>query len=248
MRWSVVGVVLLLGAASVAWPDPLRRLRTLNLPALRTTHRTHALLHGRAGALPLRLRGLLGLLAGSLIVLVVPTGWGPWVGVAVAVTIVVLGGQLAGRSRSTGVLQAELADTVELLAVCLAAGSSMRQALRVVAEVSDDETAGVLARVSGLLDMGVTEQQAWLELRSDPVWGQVACDVSRSARSGTSLVGLLHVHAEEARLIAQEQALQRARTAGVRSVVPLMACFLPAFVLVGVLPIIAGLLTGLLSP
>lgn len=95
--------------------------------------------------------------------------------------------------------------------------------------------------------MGVPDQQAWLELADVDAWGPVARDVARSARSGTSLVEVLHVHADEARLVAQEQALKRARTAGVRSVVPLMVCFLPAFVLVGVVPIIAGLLEGLLS-
>ena len=78
-------------------------------------------------------------------------------------------------------------------------------------------------------------------------WGPVARDVARSAKSGTSLVEVLQAHSDEARLVAEEVALQRARTAGVRSVVPLVACFLPAFVLVGVVPIIAGLLKGLLS-
>ena len=37
-------------------------------------------------------------------------------------------------------------------------------------------------------------------------------------------------------------AVKEARKVGVRSVVPLMACFLPAFILVGVVPIVAGLL------
>lgn len=165
----------------------------------------------------------------------------------VAAAVQFLRERIATRSRSTGVVQTELADTVELLAVCLAAGSSMGHALDVVAQVSGEETAAVLERVSAPMGVGVVEQQAWLELQSDEAWRQVASDVARSARSGTSLVEVLQVHAEEARMIAEEQALQSARTAGVRSVVPLMACFLPAFVLVGVLPIIAGLLGGLLS-
>lgn len=248
MIWAV-GVVLLVSALWVALPDPRRRLRRLDPTGPTSARRQlETLVRGRAGAPPLRLRILLGLLAGLVAFSVLPADTGTWVGIVVIATIVLAGGQVAGRNRTTGALQAELADTVELLAVCLAAGSSMRHALDVVAEVSGAETAVVLERVSGQLWMGVAEQQAWLELKSDPSWGAVASDVARSARSGTSLVEVLHVHAAEARLIAQEQALQRARTAGVRSVVPLMACFLPAFVLVGVLPIIAGLLSGLLSP
>ena len=96
--------------------------------------------------------------------------------------------------------------------------------------------------------MAAPSAQAWSELADDEVWGPVARDVARSARSGTSLVEVLYVHADEARLARREVTLQRARTAGVRSVVPLMACFLPAFILVGVVPIIAGLLERLLSP
>ncbi len=244
---GAVGVVLLMGAAWVALPDPRRRLRRSDPTQRASAHQLGALVRGRTGAPPLRLRILLGLLAGLVAFSVLPADTGIWVGIVALATIVLAGGQVAGRNRTTGALQADLADTVELLAVCLAAGSSMRHALDVVAEVSGAETAVLLGRVSGQLWMGVTQQQAWLELKSDPSWGPVASDVARSARSGTSLVEVLHVHAAEARLITQEQALQRARTAGVRSVVPLMACFLPAFVLVGVLPIIAGLLSGLLS-
>lgn len=52
------------------------------------------------------------------------------------------------------------------------------------------------------------------------------------------------MHAEDARQESRDQALKQARTVGVRSVIPLMACFLPAFVLIGVVPIIAGLIQG----
>ena len=37
------------------------------------------------------------------------------------------------------------------------------------------------------------------------------------------------------------------RNDGVRAVAPLGACFLPAFVLVGVVPVVVSLATGLLS-
>lgn len=248
MIWAAAGITLLTAALWMLVPDPRRRLRRLEPRLPPGSGRLSVLVRGRSGAPPLRSRVLLAALGGASALLLLPAAAGAVAGVVVATAIVLLGGQLVPRSRSTGAVQADVADTVELLAVCLAAGSSMGHALDVVAQVSGEETAAVLDRVSGPLGMGVVEQQAWLELRSDATWSQVASDVARSARSGTSLVEVLHVHAEEARMIAEERALQRARTAGVRSVVPLMACFLPAFVLVGVLPIIAGLLGGLLSP
>ncbi|NHB85425.1 hypothetical protein G7085_14540 [Tessaracoccus sp. HDW20] len=72
----------------------------------------------------------------------------------------------------------------------------------------------------------------------------MARDVARAERSGTALADVLRTHAEDARRDCHDEAQKAARRVGVRSVVPLMVCFLPAFILVGVVPIIAGLLSG----
>ena len=248
MTGAVLGVALLMTAVWVAVPEPRQQLRRLRSRPFRAGGRVAALVQGKEGALPLKVRLLLGMLACAALIVGLPSGPGGAVAGVVALAAVVVGGGQVSRSRGSAALPAELADTVELLAVCLTAGTSMRHALDVVADVSGAGTAPVLAKVSGQLAMGVPEPRAWLELAEDDAWGQVARDIARSSRSGTSLVDVLHVHADEARLVAQERALQKARAVGVRSVVPLVVCFLPAFVLVGVLPIIAGLLGGLLSP
>lgn len=248
MNNAILGIVLLAVAWWVLAPDPHHRLRRLAPVQVPADGRLARLVRGRQGAPPLAARLLTGLAAGLILFMLLPSSTGiPALAVAPLVAVVG-GGQLSLTRHAGAVVQEELADTVELLAVCLSAGSPTRHALEVVAGVQGIATSTVLLKVVGVLAMGVPEQQAWLELVEDEVWGPVAGDVARSARSGTSLVEVLHVHADEARLVAQEKALQRARTAGVRSVIPLMVCFLPAFVLVGVLPIIAGLLDGLLTP
>ena len=43
------------------------------------------------------------------------------------------------------------------------------------------------------------------------------------------------------------QSMERARRAGVQAVGPLAACFLPAFVLVGVVPVVVGVAQALLA-
>ena len=248
MNNATLGIGLLAMAWWVLAPDPHHRLRRLAPVPVPADGRLARLVRGSQGAPPLATRLLVGLAAGLVLFMLLPSSTGI-LSLAVAPLVAVVGGgQLSLTRHAAAVLQQELADTVELLAVCLSAGSPMRHALEVVAGVQGFATSTVLSKVVGLLALGVPEQQAWLELADHEVWGPVARDVARSVRSGTSLVEVLHVHADEARLVAHEGALQRARTAGVRSVIPLMACFLPAFVLVGVLPIIAGLLGGLLSP
>ncbi|MCU1692975.1 MAG: hypothetical protein JWM64_2066, partial [Frankiales bacterium] len=53
--------------------------------------------------------------------------------------------------------------------------------------------------------------------------------------------------AAEARASATARAEQRARRAGVLAVAPLGLCFLPAFVLLGVVPVVVGLAGPLLA-
>lgn len=243
----IIALVSLALAGWVMLPDPHHRLRRLH-PLNRDEHSAIGrAVRGKEGAVPLPARVVAGMGAGLLSFLLLPGIGGVLALVGLPFLAMVAGGHLVLAPREVHAARDELADTVELLAVCLSAGAPMRRAVEVVAETCGSTTQATLHKVSGLLTVGVPEQQAWLELAKDEVWGPVARDVARSARSGTSLVAVLHVHAEEARLLAQEAALKRARTAGVRSVVPLMVCFLPAFVLVGVVPIIAGLLRGLLS-
>ncbi len=244
----MVGILLLAAATWVLAPDPHHRLSRLAPAPPPIDGGLARLVRGRRGSPPLNARILTGLATGLVLFALLPSGAGIAGLVAAPMVTVVAGGQLLPTRQAGHALQEELADTVELLAVCLTAGAPMRHALEVVAGVQGVTTSSALSKVVGLLAMGVPEQSAWQELAEDEVWGPVARDVARSARSGTSLVEVLHVHADEARLVTRERALREARAAGVRSVIPLMACFLPAFVLVGVVPIIAGLLGGLLSP
>lgn len=139
-------------------------------------------------------------------------------------------------------LRNELPAALEFLAVCLDAGQPVSGAVQTVARVSPPATQRLLSEVAAQLALGRAGPQAWEELRTHPVWGPAAADVIRSERSGISLTGVLRLHAEDARQEARDDALKAARTVGVRSVIPLMVCFLPAFILIGVVPIIAGLL------
>ncbi|MPN43713.1 hypothetical protein SDC9_191273 [bioreactor metagenome] len=95
--------------------------------------------------------------------------------------------------------------------------------------------------------IGDSEAHAWLRLADDPVWSLVARDLARSVESGSTLVDLLRTHAERSRKEWHAVIVARARTVGVRSVLPLMTCYLPAFMLVGIVPVIAGAVPRLLG-
>lgn len=154
-----------------------------------------------------------------------------------------------GRQRKTDLaVTRELPETLDLLACCLEAGAPMPQAVQIVAEVSPAATAAVLRGVDAQLSVGRDSQDAWLSLAEHPDWGLPARDAARSARSGTSLVDSLRTHADEARRRRREREHRLARAIGVKSVQPLVVCFLPAFVLVGVVPLVGSLVGTLLGP
>lgn len=144
-------------------------------------------------------------------------------------------------------LAADLPGALELMASCLAAGLPVRGAAAAVAGAYGgplaEDVGGVLAQIA----IGDSEGHAWLRLAADPAWSLVARDLARSVQSGSTLVDLLHRHAERARKERHAAVVAAARTVGVRSVLPLMTCYLPAFVLVGIVPVIAGTLPRLLG-
>jgi hypothetical protein len=72
--------------------------------------------------------------------------------------------------------------------------------------------------------------------------------LARATTTGAPLAAGVRELAAEMRERARWAALEQARRAGVRAVGPLAACFLPAFVLLGVVPVVAGVAASLLAP
>ena len=149
--------------------------------------------------------------------------------------------------REQQMLTAQLPGCLDLLAPALAAGVPLRAAVRQVCALAPEPSAALLRGVLGHLDIGRSDAQAWAGLHDHPVWGMIARDLARCAESGTAVALILEVHATEARARARAHREAAARTVGVRSVLPLVCCFLPAFVLVGVVPIVAATIGAVLN-
>ncbi len=69
--------------------------------------------------------------------------------------------------------------------------------------------------------------------------------MGRSSRTGAPLAGVLAGTADDLRAEASAAALAEVRSTAVRAVLPLGLCLLPAFVLLGIAPIVGGLLPEL---
>jgi len=152
----------------------------------------------------------------------------------------------AGRRRRLAESSRELPRVADLLAACLQAGLPLSVAAVEVGRVVDEPTARRLRR----LVWSAAHDPAAGPLLGSPPSGRAAATadgwwrferaVVRAAERGAPLVDVLAALAADERERTRWAAEEAARRAGVRAVGPLAACFLPAFVLVGVLPVVVG--------
>ena len=133
----------------------------------------------------------------------------------------------------------------DLLAAALVAGVPLEHAIPVVARAIGGPTGEALIGVHRRVELGEPMARAWAGLTQAPGLGGVARAVARSSRTGAPLADLLAQAAEDLRTQASAVALAEVRATGVRAVLPLGLCLLPAFALLGIAPIVGGLLPAL---
>jgi Flp pilus assembly protein TadB len=156
------------------------------------------------------------------------------------------GGVERPRTRSqTRELQDCLPDLADLIALCLLAGADVPTALRAVSGSVAEVAREPLRRSAALMELGLAPAAAWAHW--DGVADSLVRAFERSRRTGAALADECERLAADLRAEQFGRIQQQARSVGVRAVLPLMGCFLPAFVLLGVVPVVAALALSLLS-
>jgi pilus assembly protein TadC len=147
-------------------------------------------------------------------------------------------------------LTVDLPLVLDLLAACLAGGAALPAAAAAVAAALPGPCADRLDAVARALALGSAGPDAWSLLATgdpdDPL-APAARMLARAAEGGMPVAGAVGRLAEDARAASRASAEQAARRVGVLVVAPLGLCFLPAFVLLGVVPVVAGLAGPLLA-
>jgi len=135
------------------------------------------------------------------------------------------------------------ASTFDVLAVCLSAGLSVPEAAAATASFAPPALQAVLQRAADLLRLGADADAAWQAPDEKPGQGCEALTrlARRSASSGSALAAGVAELAEQERQDVTHAAAAAAERAGVLIAGPLGLCFLPAFVCLGVAPVVAGL-------
>lgn len=140
-------------------------------------------------------------------------------------------------------LVVDLVTVVDLLAVAVRAGASVPGSLAAVGAALGGAAGRDLARAGAALLLGEPWATAWVHA---PALGAVLDGLEAAWRTGAPAGPALRAAAAGLRRTRERAAREAAGRLGVRLVVPLGLCFLPAFVLVGLVPVLASLGRGLL--
>ncbi|GAA4693218.1 type II secretion system F family protein [Phytohabitans rumicis] len=196
---------------------------------------------------PAPIRAAAGL--GGLAVAVVVGGWpGLVVGCAVAIALDRLLRRLepaevrARRLREV----ADLPLAADLMAAGLRAGAPVDRAAAAVAEAIGGPLGERLVRVARSLRLGAEPEEAWVHVRGVAGAERMARAAVRSSASGAALAGSFVRLADDLRADRAVATEAAARRAGVLIVLPLGLCFLPAFILAGLVPVIVAVLGDVL--
>lgn len=178
---------------------------------------------------------LVGGIAGMLVGLAVAFGIWRWLQQHMA------SGEQEAKAAEERAAAAQLPLTADLLAACLAAGSGPRDAALAVGDSLGGPLGERLQRAAAELRLGGEPAAAWARLAELPGATGLARCLERSHASGAPAMEPVSRLAAECRAGRARTATERARRAGVLVTGPLGVCFLPAFLLAGVVPVVIGL-------
>ncbi|MFJ8011637.1 type II secretion system F family protein [Streptomyces sp. NPDC096339] len=206
----------------------------------------------RGRAAPLRIRRAAGWAgpAGALL-----AGWvlvGGVAGVAVGALAAFGVRRWSARARPPGGVdpreaERQLPFAADLLAACLAAGAGPVEAAEVVGESLGGPLGERLARAGAELRLGGEPGAGWGRLAEIPGARPLADCLERAARTGAPAAEPVSRLASHLRADRARRAGARVQRAAVLVTAPVGLCFLPAFLAVGVAPVVIGMASGLLS-
>jgi Flp pilus assembly protein TadB len=198
-------------------------------------------------ALLLQLRPLLTLVAGG-------GGWallgglpGVVAGPAAAVAVWVVLGRTEPPSvvRRREQLLDDLPLAVDLLGACLAAGAAPESALVTVGRAVGGPVEEEFLALHHRLGIGVDPAQVGRTVAEHPQLGPLGRAVGRAHDTGASVGRAVHQLAAELRERALADVEARARSIEVKAAAPLGLCLLPAFVVLGVVPMVVGVFASM---
>jgi pilus assembly protein TadC len=160
-----------------------------------------------------------------------------------AITWVVIGrAESPEERRAREAVRRDLPYVVALLGSALSGGVATGAAIAMVCDALPGPAAARLEPLGARLSLGADPAQVWADLAGDPELAGLGRTMARAHASGTPVVAAVERLADDLSGRARAEVEDRARAVGVKAALPLGLCLLPAFVLIGIVPLVAGLL------
>ena len=147
--------------------------------------------------------------------------------------------------RDRELARQQLPHVVLLLAAVLRGGGSVAQALGQVSRALPGPATAALRLAEGRLRVGAPADEVWADLAGDPALGSLGRALARSEASGASVADTVARLSEDLGRNHRAEVEDLARSVGVKAAVPLGVCLLPAFLLVGIVPVVVASLAAL---
>jgi pilus assembly protein TadC len=164
---------------------------------------------------------------------------------AVAAWVVIGRAEPAEVRRRREAVRRDLPYVVELFAATLRAGAAPGVGIGLVCTALPGPATERLSSVAARLSLGLDPVQVWSSLVDDPQLGRLGRALARAQETGAPVVAAVERLADDLARSARAETEERARAVGVKAAVPLGLCLLPAFVLIGIVPLVVALLSGL---
>ncbi|PRX99472.1 Flp pilus assembly protein TadB [Allonocardiopsis opalescens] len=145
-------------------------------------------------------------------------------------------------------IESGLPVATELLAAALRSGLPPTDALEAVGRALPGPLGEELRTVAERQRLGTDPAAAWRLAEGPDDLHALGRTLARSARTGAPPAAALDRFARDRRRAARSRAVAAAQRASVAAVLPLGLCFLPAFVLIGVVPMAVGLMGAVVLP
>lgn len=229
---AAFAVVLLVAPAPPRLRRPAEAGQQSEPPRVHWMHRWRWLLAAMAGA-----GGLLFVGGRAAPVAAVAAGYAAW--------WVIGHTESPAERRIRRQVRSDLPHLVDLLAAALRGGATPGQGVRMACGALPGPAAERLAGVTGRLDLGVDPAQVWASLAVDAELAPLGRALARSHRTGAAVVPTIEQLADELGQSATADIEEQARAVGVRAALPLGLCLLPSFLLLGIVPLVVGMLAEL---
>ena len=197
------------------------------------------------GVLPLAALGMAQFIGVDVIDMAFRGGINTWV------FVIGLGLMVAGNLWSAAMIRQATGNSVtgldptlamDIIAACQQNGVSLTSTLEAVSAASEEADLAVVAR---MLLLGADWDEAWAQ--ADTKWVDLASVLQPAWEEGASPVPLLVRGASRTRTAEIHRAVDAAERLGVRLMIPLGVCLLPAFFALGIVPVVVSTIEDLIS-